>query len=60
MPTNPDKQPESKDDDEGIVKYAVSCNCPHGERPKDEEMTKLADGDFECPACGRKYAGGEE
>ena len=54
MATNPDKQPESKDD-EDMIKYAVGCKCAHGMRPKDEEMTKLADGDLECPDCGRKY-----
>lgn len=59
MDTNPDKKPDSQPE-EGMTKYAVSCKCAHGERPKDEEMTKLAEGGFECPACGRKHQGKKE
>ncbi len=59
MPTKPEKQPEPQDE-EGMIKYAVSCKCAHGGRPKDEEMIKLADGSFECPDCGRKHMGGKE
>ena len=47
---------DKSEEDEGITKYAVSCKCAHGERPKAEEMTKLADGTSKCPHCGRRHA----
>ncbi len=55
MSTQQDKSPDSQDEE--MTKYAVECKCAHGGRPKDDEMTKLAGGDYECPACGRKHPG---
>ncbi len=46
---------EKKDEEEELVKYAVSCRCAQGQRPKDEDMTKLADGTHRCPYCGRRH-----
>ena len=59
MPTNEEGQTQQQQDEEGLTKYAVECKCAHGQRPKDEEMTKLADDSLECPACGRRYAAGK-
>ena len=52
-----EKSAEKKDDSEEkeLEKYAVACKCVHGQRPKDVDMTKLADGTHRCPHCGRRH-----
>ncbi len=47
-------QQEKDGEEEEMEKYAVSCRCPEGKRPKNAEMTKLAEG-FKCPSCGRLH-----
>jgi len=55
MNTKNTETSSSQNDDEEMTKYAVNCKCAHGQRPKEEEMTKLADGTSKCPHCGRRY-----
>ncbi len=47
---------KTQNEEPEMEKYAVACNCATGIRPKEEEMTKLADGTFRCPHCGRWHA----
>lgn len=49
------KRSSQKPEEEGLVKYGVSCSCAQGRRPNDNEMTKLADNTFQCPHCGRRH-----
>jgi len=39
-------------------KYGVACGCASGE-PDLAGMTKIADGQRQCPTCGRVHAVGE-
>ncbi len=55
MDTSRETPNDSQDEEEGLLKYAVSCSCAHGQRPKDAEMVKLADG-YKCLACGRLHS----
>ena len=56
MSTNKESEKSAKrDDSEEMTKYAVACKCAQGQRPKDEDMTKLADGTHRCPHCGRRH-----
>jgi len=55
---NIDKEREKsarRDDSEEMTKYAVACKCAQGQRPKNAEMTKLADGTHQCQHCGRRH-----
>jgi hypothetical protein len=53
---NRPKLPQNQDDGE-MTKVGVSCQCHAGEKPLEGEMTKIAQGAYQCKACGKTWGG---